>query len=193
MKQSSFRKNYVGRLLAIVGSWCFALVVLGTTASLGQDAGNLPEIVRQELAARFFMDEALELLSDYPTQASAQRRLETIGDQVQFMGSQARGDEVTDGYVSRSPEGFVSITLFFDRDSGSMMTVHVVISPGMWSRALQMIEGAFDSDPSSDVPRGDRAYLLGTEERGDQDFRVFLSEQESELGTIYAINYMLSR
>ena len=135
------------------------------------------------------MNEAIELLREHSTQALSRQRMEAWSDQLQFLGTQTRNDEVTDGYVTRFPETFVSVTLFFDRELDVLETVHVVISPGMWSRALGMIEESFSTEEIGIEPLR-FAYVIGAVEVDEFDVRVLLTEQESELGKIYAINYM---
>lgn len=153
-------------------------------------APPLPELVGEELAAAYFMTEALELLTDHPTPASARQRLAAASDNVQYVGSQTVRDVVTDGYVARVPETFVSVTLFYDRASEALRVVHVVMSPGTRSRALLMIEGAFEFDPDLGPGFGDTAHYLGVEDAGGRRVHVYLTEQASELGTIHAINYL---
>ncbi len=135
------------------------------------------------------MNEGGELLREHSTQALSRQRMEAWSDQLQFLGTQTRGDEVSHGYVTRFPETYVSITLFFDRELDILDTVHVVMSPGMWSRALSMIEESFSTEELGIEPLR-FAYGIGTVEVDEFDVRVVLTEQESELGKIYAINYI---
>ncbi len=135
------------------------------------------------------MNEAVELLREHSTQELSRQRMEAWSDQLQYLGSQTRGDEVTEGYVTRFPETFVSITLFFDRELDVLENVHVVISPGMWSRALGMIEESFSTEEIGIEPLR-FAYVIGTVEVDEFDVGVLLTEQDSELGKIYAINYL---
>ncbi len=179
----------IQRVLGLAG--LAALAVSMPRPATGQaPAPPLPALVREELAAAYFMNEAVELLIDHPTPASARQRLATVAETVQYVGSQTVRDVVTDGYVARVPETFVSVTLFYEGESEALTIVHVVMSPGMRSRALLMIEGAFDFDPAVDPGFGDATHYLGVQDAQGRPVHVYLTEQASELGTIHAINYM---
>lgn len=173
----------------IIVTFITGILACGSPAT-GQTIPRLSEVSRLELSSVFFMDQALDLLTRQPTRASARAQIESVSNPIQFMGTQTIGNEVTDGYVSRFPETFVSVTLFFERDTEALDTVHVVMSPGMWSRALGLIERAVDGGAPAVPELGDHTYLLGVEDAGGREVRVVLSEQDSDLGTIYAINYM---
>lgn len=173
-----------------IAAFCIACsIAAGLPLQARQSEPALPATPRLILEAAFFMNEAVELLRDHSSQSLSLERMEALSDQLQFLGSQTRGDEVSLGYVSRFPETFVSITLFFDLELDVLDTVHVVMSPGMWSRALGFIEESFSTEELGIEPLR-FAYLMGAAEIDEFEVRVSLTEQESELGTIYAINYV---
>ena len=134
----------------------------------------------------------MELLRAHRSEAGARLYLDDSTEDIQFSGSQARGDQVSLGYVSRFPERFVSVTLFFDRDADSLTWVHVLISPGMRSRALRLIDDAFSSGDFADDTGTGQVYLLGTQDIEGTEVRITLRDQASELGPLYSVNYAFS-
>jgi hypothetical protein len=178
--------------LILFGLCVFRLAVLPDPLSPPQSDITLPESVGRDLRNNFFMDPAMELLRAHRTQAAARLFLDDSTEDIQFAGSQTRGDEVSLGYVSRVPERFVSATLFFDRESDSISLVHVLISPGMRSRVLRLIDDAFSGDDFADDTGTGRVYLLGVQSLVGSNVLITLREQASELGPLYSVNYAFS-
>jgi hypothetical protein len=168
----------------------FTFVVLAPKAGAQSEFG-LPDAVRQELEDSFFMTEAMELLEHFRGQSSARDFMRTVSDDVQFMGSQDQGELVTQGYVVPVVRTFVSITLFFDEESDSVFMVHVVMNPATRSRGDSFIEGAFNSISTTTNSVPAELHLLGLLDLGNEQLQVNLRQDESGLGTIYSINYVL--
>jgi hypothetical protein len=168
------------------------LVLLSLSLSLsvvasGQTRLGLPQLVSLELRTGYFMTEAMELFRGHSTRDDARRYVAAHATEVQFSGLQELEGETSLGYVSRMPETFVSATLFFDTESDSLSTVHILMSPGRASRALRFIEDAYATAQTG----GGQAYLLGVEGIDGRAVRVLLGQRESEIGTLYSIDYTL--
>ena len=88
------------RIAAFCVASCFVLV---SPLEGRQAEPALPGTTRVVLEAAFFMNEAVELLREHSTQELSRQRMEAWSDQLQYLGSQTRGDEVTEGYVTRFP------------------------------------------------------------------------------------------
>jgi hypothetical protein len=168
-----------------VVSILLGLVAAGVPPVTAQNR-PLPETVEETLQAYFYLDPARELFGSHSTLDSARQYVETTLGDVRFNGEQIQENEISVGYVSPVPENIVSITLFFDRDTESLRTLHVLISPGMSAFALRFIETAWNSSQSGDT----RTYLLGTEVVANATIVITLQKRASDLGDLYSINYI---
>lgn len=178
--------------LVLLGLYIFQLPALAETIAIQQETLVLPDSIERDLQVNFFMIPALELLQVHRTQAGARLFLDNSTEDIQFTGSQVLEDEVSLGYVSQVPERIVSVTVFFDRDSDSITLVHVLISPGMRSRALRLIDASYSTNVFADHTGTGQVHLLGIHDLDGVGIQITLREQESDLGPLLSINYSFS-